>query len=176
MKNDLKDCAPATDGPISPDRSVPVPALVVSTVVREILAGDINLSADEVIKKAKARGLTAPDSSIRYTAHNIKSELKKKLAKGTAPKAVPAAARATKSAAPALVPVPEAVVVAVPAVVAAPAPGLAAVLANVALVNTVVGACGGAESARQVAEAVRACGSVEAFLQHVELVAGIRGA
>lgn len=174
MKNNLKDCAPATDGLTSPDRSVPVPALVVSTVVREILTGDINLSADEVIKKAKARGLTAPDASIRYTAHNIKSELKKKLAKGAAPKAVPAAARATKSAAPALT--PEAVVVALPTVVAPPAPDLAGVLANVALVNTVVGACGSAESARQVAEAVRACGSVEAFLQHLDLVAGIRGA
>ena len=48
-------------------------------------------------------------------------------------------------------------------------------MANVALVNAVVGTCGGAEQARQVAEAVRACGGVDAFLQHLELVAGIRG-
>ncbi len=52
---------------------------------------------------------------------------------------------------------------------------LASVLANVALVNAVVGAYGGAESARRVAEAVRACGGVDPFLQHLDLVAGIRG-
>ena len=156
-----------------------MPAPTVSTVIREILTGDINLSADEVIKKAKARGVTASDTSIRYTAHNIKSELKKKLAKGAALKAVPAAARAT-SAPPTPVPAPEVLVATTPVVALVPAPALApdlaAVLANVALVNTVVGACGGAEPARQVAEAVRACGSVGAFLQYLDLVAGIRSA
>lgn len=45
---------------------------------------------------------------------------------------------------------------------------------NVNLVNKVVGIVGGADHARQVAAAVKACGSVEAFLQHVELVEGIR--
>jgi hypothetical protein len=52
--------------------------------------------------------------------------------------------------------------------------GLSGVLANVALVNKAVGAAGGVEQARQVAEAVRSCGGVAAFLQHLDLVAGIR--
>ena len=55
------------------------------------------------------------------------------------------------------------------------APELTAVLANVALVNDVAAACGGVDQARKVAEAVRVCGSVEAFLQHLELVAKVRG-
>ena len=46
---------------------------------------------------------------------------------------------------------------------------------NIALVNKVAREAG-VEQARQVAEAVRACGGVEAFVQHLELVAGIRGA
>ena len=39
---------------------------------------------------------------------------------------------------------------------------------------TVVSACGGIENARAVVEAVRACGSVDAFLQHLALVAEVR--
>jgi hypothetical protein len=50
------------------------------------------------------------------------------------------------------------------------------VFANVALVNKVVGTAGGVEQARQVAEAVRSCGGVDSFLQHLDLVAGIRTA
>jgi hypothetical protein len=142
-----------------------MPASSMSSVVRSILSANINLSADEVIKKAKTQGVTAADASIRYAVHNVRSELKKKAAKGAAPKAVPAAARATKTPAPALA----------KAVVPAPTLDLSATLANVALVNTVVGACGGVEQARQAAEAVQACGSVEAFLQHLELVAKVRG-
>jgi len=47
-------------------------------------------------------------------------------------------------------------------------------LTNVLLVNTIVGICGSIENVRQAAEAVQACGGVEAFLQHLELVAKIR--
>jgi hypothetical protein len=50
-----------------------------------------------------------------------------------------------------------------------------AVFANLTRVNKVVGACGSVEAAREAAEAVRACGGVDAFLAHLELVAGIRG-
>jgi hypothetical protein len=123
--------------------------LTTSTVVREILTTDPTISADEVIKRAKVRGLKAPDATIRTTVHNVRSELKKK-----AVRTAPAAARTT--AAPAA------------------APELTSVLANVALVNAVVEACGGPEPARKVAEAVRACGGVDAFLLHLKLVAGIR--
>ena len=71
-----------------------MPASAISPVVRAILTDDIDLSADQVIKMAKAKGVTAPDASIRYAAHNIKSELKKK---GVKPTPAPAAARETKA-------------------------------------------------------------------------------
>jgi hypothetical protein len=145
-----------------------VPASTISPVVRAILTADINLSADEVIKRAKAKGVTAPDTSIRYAAHNIKSELKKK---GVKPTPAPAAARETK-APPASSKTPD---VLTPVLTPSSAPDLSAMLANVALVNAVVGACGGVDQARKVAEAVRSCGSVEAFLQHLDLVAKVRG-
>ena len=138
------------------------------------MGGDVNMPADDVVRKARAKGVTASDSSIRDAVYNVKSQLRKAAAKAGAkptlpkpsPKPVPAAAHATKTPEPAPAPAS-----------AAPSPGLdlSATLANVALVNAVVGACGGADAARKVAEAVKACGSVEAFLQHLELVAGIRG-
>ncbi len=134
--------------------------LTISGVVREILTADIDLSADDVIDLARSQGLKAPDESIRGAIYNIKGELKKAGAK-----AAPAMARETalpKSLAPAAASTP------------AVAGDLTAVLANVALVNAVVGASGGVENARRVGEAVRACGGVEAFLQHLDLVAGIR--
>ncbi|VTR91673.1 unnamed protein product [Gemmata massiliana] len=148
-----------------------MPAPVMSSVVRAILSENLELSADEVIRKAKSRGVTSPEPVIRTTVHNIKSELKRRAAK--APAAGPAPTRTTESPLPTLTPVVVAPV-SVPTP-SSPTPELAAVLANVARVNTVIGGCGGAEPARQVAEAVRACGSVDAFLQHLELIAGIRG-
>ncbi|QJW95414.1 hypothetical protein [Frigoriglobus tundricola] len=140
-----------------------MPAVAASVVVRTILTDDINLAADEVIKRARAKGATGTDKSLRDTIYNVKSGLKKK---GVKPAAVPAAAREIKA--------PTAPMVAA-TTPSSPSPDLTTMLANVALVNSVVGACGGAESTRKVAEAVRACGGVEAFLQHVDLVAGIRG-
>jgi hypothetical protein len=129
--------------------------LTTSGVVRAILTADPSLSADEVIKRAKTKGLKAPEAAIRTTVHNVRSELKKKAARPA-----PAAARTTVAPAPAP---------------SATAPTeLTGVLTNVALVNSVVGACGGVDPARKAAEAVRACGGVEAFLLHLDLVAGIR--
>lgn len=145
-----------------------MPAPTISPVVRAILSEDMALSADEVIQKARARGLRAPDKSIREAVYTIRSELRK--ARRSTAKPVPAAARETK---------PEVVVegVAVPVTVSVPssAPDLATMLANVALVNTAVGVSGGIEQARKVAEAVRACGTVDAFLQHLDVVAQVRG-
>ena len=63
----------------------------------------------------------------------------------------------------------------VPAAATAAAPTWPAVLANVALVNAVVGPVPGAwRTPAGSAEAVRSCGGVDAFLQHLDLVAGIR--
>ncbi len=173
------------------------------SVVREILSADLFLIADEVIAKAKAKGVKAPDDVIRNTVHDVRKKLKRKAA---APASVPVPAAARKTTAPtkpaspsavsvvrtselkkaggevAAAPTPKSAVATptpVPAAVApAPSPtaGLSAVLSNVALVNAAVAACGGVESARQVAEAVRACGGPEAFAQYLDLVAGIRTA
>lgn len=125
-------------------------------VVREILITNLELPADEVIRRAKLRGLRTPDGKIREAVHNLRSELKRKHAKPA-----PAAARET----------------AAPKTAAATGPAaadLAPVFANVVLVNKVVGVAGGVDNARQVAEAVRACGGVDAFIKHLDLVAGIR--
>ena len=135
-------------------------ALTVRGTVRDILSTDLELPADEVIKRARARGLNAPTQTIRYAVHDVRSELKKA-------KAAPAAARTTQPAQPTQ---PQAQ----PAHPAA-STDLAGVLANVALVNKVVGVCGGVDGARQLAEAVRSCGGVDQFLQHLDLVASLRG-
>jgi hypothetical protein len=130
-----------------------------SSVVRDILSGDLELTADQVVAAAKARGLTASAASIKALVYNIRGELRKK--GGPAPKVVAAAAQ--KTAPPA------------PVVSAAPAPaGLSQVLSNVAQVNAAVAAAGGVDAARQIAEAVRVCGGPEAFGQYLDLVAGIR--
>ncbi|MFO0798303.1 MAG: hypothetical protein U0804_12570 [Gemmataceae bacterium] len=126
-----------------------------SSVVRDILSGDLGLSADEVVAAAKARGLMASEASIKALVYNIRGELKKKAM--PAPRVVPAAAQKTTPPTP-----------------AADTPGVAQVLSNVAQVHAAVLASGGVEQAKQVAEAVRACGGPEAFAQYLDLVAGIR--
>ncbi len=55
-----------------------------------------------------------------------------------------------------------------------PTTAVSEVLSNVALVNATITAAGGVEQAKQVAEAVRACGGPDAFFQYLDLVAGIR--
>jgi hypothetical protein len=147
-------------------------ALSIQGVVRSILSADISMAADEVIKKAKAKGLTASEASIRSSVHNVRSELRRSGGKGPSPKATVPKVMSPKAV------VPKATITPKPSVAmsaAAPAPDLTGLLANITLVNQVVGAAGGVDPARQVAEAVRACGGVEAFLMHLDTVAGIRG-
>ena len=144
-----------------------VATVSVSAAVREALRKDLTLPADDVIKLVQRRGVTAPEKSIRESVHNIRSELKRKAAK-----AVPAAARTTAPAAAAR----PAATGAPAASPAAPSADLTSLLANVALVNRVMTLAGGPDNARQVAEAVRACGGVDAFLQHLDTVAGITAA
>ena len=151
-----------------------MPAPTISATIREVIMGDVDVPADDIIRRVKAKGVTASESSIRDAIYNVKSELrkatKKKAAKAAKP--APAAARETKE--------PAAVTTEAPAVVAvlpaAPAPDMRAVFANVTLVNGVLEACGGVEGARKVAEAVQACGGVESFLLHLDLIAQVRGA
>jgi hypothetical protein len=145
------------------------------TIVRDILSADLTLTADEVIARARARGVKAPEADVRTTVHTVRKRIKKKM--GQPAKVAPAAARQTAGAAPAVAPVPGPAAAPAPAPAAVVAPdGVSAVLSNVALVNGVVAACGGVEQARQVAEAVRACGGADLFAQYLDLVSGIRTA
>ncbi len=48
----------------------------VYTAVREILVADGTLSTDEIVTRAKARGVTKPDAAIRKVVNKTKSELK----------------------------------------------------------------------------------------------------
>ena len=139
--------------------------LSISSVVRELLTLDPEMSAAEVVKRAKAKGLNASAESIRHRLNNLRVEYRQKA------QAVPALASRTESPAPtASAPKP-------PRSDAPPsaggAPDLAAVFANVVLVDRVRSLCGGAENARHVVEAVRACGGVDPFLLHLDLVAGL---
>jgi hypothetical protein len=184
-----------------------VPPPTPYAVVRELLLSNLNMPADDVLKRAAARGVTVR----REVVHNLRSELKKAAAKsgsvpvtsapaksGSVPVApkpatptpaksgpVPVAAKPTTPAAkpPAAKPSAPAAKPAAPKPAApaakpatAPAAAFTGVLANVALVDKVAGLSGGIGNARQVAEAVRACGGVDAFLKHLELVAGIKKA
>ena len=130
-------------------------------VVQAILKTSPTATADEIAKKAKAKGLNASADWIKDVVYRLR---------GAAKKAQPA-----KSVAPAAaVRPPRPRPAAVAAATAASVPDLTGVLANVALVHRVVAACGGVEPARQAAEAVRACGGVAEFLQHLDLVAGLQ--
>lgn len=158
----------------------------ISQVVRTILTENLTLPADDVIKKAKARGVVQSENTIRNLVYNIRSELKKKAARGSTPsqassptkpmisaKSPSATAKSTASSKlspPVRKPSASAKL---PAPSRGPA-DVAQVFANVTLVNKVIGACGGVEHARQTIEAVQACGGVKAFLQHLDLVASIK--
>ena len=137
-------------------------------VVREILTTNVEMHIDDVMSKARRKGVTDNDRDLRKAIHHTRSAMKAK-AKATAkPMPVLAAARHVTSPKPEVEPQPT-----LPTAASA---DLSAVFANVTQVNAVVSACGGIENARNVAEAVRACGSVDAFLQHLDLVAEVRSA
>lgn len=137
----------------------------VSSVVRDVLTGDPEMPSDEVVRQARSKGLRATDEQIKKSVNNQRNAIRAKVA---ATKVAPTAAHET-------VPPKAAPVVSAPDAPIPVVPDLAGVLGNVALVNTVVGLCGGVENARRTAEAVQACGGLGAFLQHLELVATIRG-
>ena len=134
-------------------------------VVRDILLKDPDRDTDDVVRRAKAKGLTVPDLKIRHAVHNLRNKVRAKV--GSTTKLAPAAARETT--APKIA--PSAAHETAPPKAASDLDG---VLGNVALVNKIVGICGGIENARQAAEAVEKCGGLEAFLQHLVLVDQIR--
>ncbi len=140
-------------------------AVVISTVVRSILNEDLEMPTDDVIKKAKTKGVTAPADSIRGVVYKLRSEMRRSEAK---PTVAQTSARTTSNAQPSSV--NESPVLALPSSVL----DISEVFANIDRVNKVVDAAGGVDQARQVADAVKSCGSVEAFLKHLDLVSGIR--
>lgn len=187
------------------------------SIVRTILADDIDMNTEAVIAKAKARGANRPDADIRHVVHNVRSDLRgrKKPAKGTEPLSaytlarealthepllttddlvarlksrgitkkdsdIRAVIRKTRGeirrkglktgGAPRPIPVPAAAVVTTP-----PAAVAADPFAGVRLANKTAHACGGIAKAREVAEAIRAVGGIDAFLERLDLVADILG-
>ena len=164
-----------------------------SSILRTILTANPTLATDEIVKKAKAQGLTKPDRVIKHNLYNLRTELNKKSPKAatipvkSAARQIPKPVTATKPAPIAVksaartISAPKSIAavkpaIGIPATVAAKSAevDLAGVFSNVTLVNNVVAVCGGVDQARQVAEAVRACGNLDAFLQHLDLVAGLR--
>ena len=143
----------------------------VSAIIREVLTKDPMLNTDEVVKRVKARGVASPLKSVKHVVHNLRKEFRKP---GMVVMPVPARKVSEKVVPAKTVPVAQPVAMSVPAT--ASSPDLSEVFANVALVNRVLGRCGGADNARHVAEAVRSCGGIDSFLQHLDLVAGIRQA
>jgi hypothetical protein len=163
-----------------------------SSILRTILTANPGLSNDEVVRKAKARGVSKPDAVIKHNLYNIRAEFNK-LSSQAVPIPAKSAARQTSAPKPVVTPKPAPVAVQTgerkasapksltavkpatnTAATSSPAVDLDGVFSNVTLVNTVVTVCGGVDQTRQVAEAVRACGNLEAFLQHLDLVAGLR--
>lgn len=144
--------------------------LSVRAAVKQVLTADPRMSVEEVIAQIAALGVKADPKAVRKSVHNQRTEI----ANAVKAKPVPAAARTT--AGPKTEPASAAVPAPTPPAAANGPSDLGSVLANVALVNTVAGVCGGVAQARQVAEAVGACGGVEAFLKHLALIESIRGA
>lgn len=155
-----------------------MPAQAPFSVVREILAEDISMDVHEVMARAKKHGLDKSDSELRRVVHKTRSWMKAKAKEKGTTAVAPVAARHTASPKPETksspASRPEALATESPATAAGI--DLASVFANVTRVNKVVSACGGIEKAREVVEALQACGGISAFLQHLELIAGIQSA
>ncbi len=143
--------------PLLRSRSVPAPSAY--TLAREILTADPDLGTDAAVLRIKAAGVTRPD--IRKIVNRTRSDLRGRKGK---PRPAAAAARTTTQPRPGPNSEPK------------PADADAeAVFASVALANRTAKLCGGVAKAREVAEAIRACGGVDAFLKRLELVAEILG-
>lgn len=129
------------------------------TLAREELTQDPSLSTDDLMVRLKSRGVTKKDSAIREVIRQTRGKLRRRERKnGTAaPKPIPVPAAATVTAPPPV------------------APGAADPFAGVRLANVTAQACGGVAKAREIAEAIRAVGGIDAFLERLDLVADILG-
>ncbi len=132
-----------------------------SAIIRDVLKDNPKISTDDAITQVKHQGRKDSSDRIRTNIYSVRKKLKQEVAKPktpTSPKPVEVQKPMTQPKETALT------------------QDLAAVLANITLVNRAIGAAGGIENARQVADAVRSCGGVDCFLQLLEIVAGIRTA
>lgn len=131
------------------------------TLTRELLTADPTLSNEAIFTKIKARGVSKSDTVVRDAIRRTRSDMKAK----------PAPAAARETAEPKAPPAPEPKVAAVPA---APADE-ASLFAAIGQVNKTAQLCGGVTKARAIADAIRACGGIDAFLRRLDLVAEILG-
>jgi hypothetical protein len=154
-----------------------------ATVLRNIMAGDVDMPMDQIVKKVRAKGLAVTDKTIVNNVYMVRSALRKEKSSPTAAKPTIAVVAPKPAEVVAAVPTPASAASkpAVPAPKPTPAvalpeagPDLADVFANVRLVNKVADECGGIDAVRQVTKAIQACGSVDDFLRHVELVASLK--
>lgn len=146
-----------------------MPPASTSAVIRDILKTDQAMPSDQVIRLARARGVTGEKRLLQKRIVSVRSELKQSGSPSpttAAPK--PATPTPAASSAKPAASKPS------PTKPTTPSDKLGMVLSNVALVNAVVSACGGVENARSAAEAVRACGGVDPFIKHLDLIADIR--
>lgn len=132
-------------------------ALSPYTLTREFLTADPSLTTDTLVAKIKARGVTKSDADIRDAIRRTRSDMHT-----NAPKPAPAAAHATTE--------PKA-----PAPTEAGPTDERALFAAIGLVNKTAQLCGGVTKARAIADAIRACGGIDAFLRRLDLVAEILG-
>lgn len=149
-------------------KSAPAPTRAPSpspyTLTRELLTADPTLSNEAIFAKIKARGASKGDPVIRDAIRRTRSDM---AARG--PKPAPAAARETaEPKAPPTEPAAE------PNAPAAQSDE-AALFAAIGQVNKTARLCGGVTKARALAEAIRACGGIDAFLRRLDLVAEILG-
>lgn len=134
------------------------------TITRELLTADPTLSNEAIFARIKARGVSKSDATIRDAIRRTRSDMA-----ASGPKPAPTAAReTTEPKAPAPAPAAEPKVEAV-------APDEAALFAALGQVNKTAQLCGGVAKARAIADAIRACGGIDAFLRRLDLVAEILG-
>ena len=139
---------------------MPYKCFSVDTVVREILTGNLDLSSEDVITRARQKGVTRPAADLRPIINNVRSDMRASKKKKKTKAGAGLRKKSTKPVAAART---------------AAGSGEAALLAAVALVNKTAQMCGGFARAREIAEAIRACGGIDAFLKRLALVAEILG-
>ncbi len=142
-----------------------MPFVSAFAVAREVLSEDLSMNVEEVVRRARNMAAEQPDAELRHAISCVRGLLKSLTNGNVKPGPAATATRHNRGVRPEpTIQQPH---------TTTEGPALSAVFANIVRVKTIVSACGGIEIVREVADAVRACGSVDAFLQHLDLVAEI---